>query len=151
MMRKCHSRIITWPSLHKEADVEIEEAIISIRIEASNYVKDQDLDSNVCQLCRRNNHTTIKCFYRWDYSYQVVEDLPQALATVNFQDTQAEDNAMYVDSGATNHRTNNKGNLSDLKTYNGTNKINVGNGPRLNITHVWNTTRSGVTPQKFLS
>uniref|UniRef100_M1DJD1 Integrase core domain containing protein n=1 Tax=Solanum tuberosum TaxID=4113 RepID=M1DJD1_SOLTU len=39
---------------------------------------------------------------------QAVEDLPQGLATVNFQDTQVEDNVMYVDSGATNHLTKNK-------------------------------------------
>ncbi|KAH0655100.1 hypothetical protein KY290_030902 [Solanum tuberosum] len=89
-------------------------------------------------------------FYKWDYSYQVVEDLPQALATVSFQDTQAEDNAMYVDFGATNNLTNNKGNLSDLKTYNGTDKISVGNGSRLNITHAGNTTRSSLKVNEIL-
>ncbi|KAH0768481.1 hypothetical protein KY285_004352 [Solanum tuberosum] len=65
-------------------------------IQASNHVKDKDLASNACQICGRNNHTAIKCFYRWDYSYQAVEDLPQALATVNFQDTQTEDNAIKL-------------------------------------------------------
>lgn len=65
-------------------------------MQASNHVKDKDLASNACQIYGRNNHTAIKCFYKWDYSYQAVEDLPQALAAVNFQDTQAEDNAMYL-------------------------------------------------------
>jgi len=56
-------------------------------MQASNHVKDKDLASNACQICGKNNHTAIKCFYRWDYSYQAIEYLPQALAAVNFQDT----------------------------------------------------------------
>lgn len=119
-------------------------------MQASNQVKDKDSTSNACQICGRNNHTALKCFYRWDYSYQAVEDLPQALEAVNFQDTQARDNAMYVDSGATNHLTNYKSNLSDLRTYNGTNKITIGNGSHLNITDVGNTTRSGLKDKEIL-
>ncbi|KAH0732677.1 hypothetical protein KY285_003519 [Solanum tuberosum] len=30
-----------------------------------------------CQICGRNNHTALKCFYRWDYSYQSTDELPQ--------------------------------------------------------------------------
>ena len=31
-----------------------------------------------CQICGRNNHTTLKCFYGWNYSYQSTDELSQA-------------------------------------------------------------------------
>lgn len=43
-----------------------------------------------CQICGRSNHTALKCFYRWDFSYQASEDLPQALAFVNLNDPKME-------------------------------------------------------------
>lgn len=46
--------------------------------------------------------------------------------------------------------TNNIGNLSDLKVNNGTDKIIVGNGSLLNITHVGNTTKSGLKVKEML-
>ncbi|XP_015169970.1 uncharacterized protein [Solanum tuberosum] len=62
-----------------------------------------------CQICGRNNHTALKCFYRWDFSYQASEDLPRALASVNLNDPNIGDNAVYVDSGASTHMTNSSG------------------------------------------
>ncbi|KAH0639782.1 hypothetical protein KY285_036368 [Solanum tuberosum] len=70
-----------------------------------------------CQICGRNNHTALKCFYRWDFSYQALEDLPRALASVNLNDPIIGDNAVYVDSGASTHMTNSSGSgsVSGLK------------------------------------
>nr|XP_016492298.1 PREDICTED: uncharacterized protein LOC107811814 [Nicotiana tabacum] len=65
--------------------------------------------SSPYQICGRNNHTSLKCFYRWDFSYQASDDLPQALVVVNLQDTKNEDNTMYVDSGASTHMINSPG------------------------------------------
>ncbi|KAH0777089.1 hypothetical protein KY290_008500 [Solanum tuberosum] len=31
-----------------------------------------------CQICGRNNHTALKCFYWWNYSYQSADELSQA-------------------------------------------------------------------------
>ncbi|KAH0745682.1 hypothetical protein KY285_007339 [Solanum tuberosum] len=56
---------------------------------------------NACQICGRNNHTALSCFYRWDYSYQAQQEVPKALATMSFNDQS--DNNLYMDSGATNH------------------------------------------------
>jgi len=58
-------------------------------------------------MCGRNNHIALKCFYRWDYSYQVADELPQALVGANLQNTI--DDTLYVDSGASSHITHNLG------------------------------------------
>ncbi|KAH0646954.1 hypothetical protein KY284_034838 [Solanum tuberosum] len=44
-------------------------------------------NTDVCQICGRNNHTALKCFYRWYYSYQATYELSQALAATNLQNT----------------------------------------------------------------
>lgn len=59
--------------------------------------------SSSCQICGRNNHTALKCFYRWDFSYQAQEDLPQELASLNISNQNGGDNAHYMDSGASTH------------------------------------------------
>lgn len=60
----------------------------------SNQMKRMD-SSSAWQICGRNNHTALKCFYRWDYSYQAIEDLPRALAATNLQGI-TNDPTMYV-------------------------------------------------------
>ncbi|KAH0678941.1 hypothetical protein KY284_020026 [Solanum tuberosum] len=63
------------------------------------------INIDACQICGRNNHTSLKYFYRWDYSYQAADELPQALAATNLQNTT--DDTLYVDSGASSHMTHN--------------------------------------------
>lgn len=46
---------------------------------------------------------------------------------------------IYADSRATAHMVNNPGVMSKLKHYNGTSSIYVGNGEKLNISHVGNS------------
>ena len=98
-------------------------------------------NSDVCQVCGRNNHTALKCFYRWDYSYQAADELPQALTSTNLQNT---NDTLYVDLGASSHMTHNSGILTDIEHYNGPDKIIIENGSKLNITHVGNTSRSSL-------
>ncbi|KAH0764298.1 hypothetical protein KY285_000169 [Solanum tuberosum] len=62
-------------------------------------------NTDACQICGRNNHTALKCFYRWDYSYQAADELSQALTDTNLQNTT--DDTLYVDSGASSHMTHN--------------------------------------------
>ncbi|KAH0644484.1 hypothetical protein KY284_032368 [Solanum tuberosum] len=60
---------------------------------------------DACQIYGRNNHTALKCFYRWDYSYQAADELSEALTATNLQNTI--DDTLYVDSGASSHMTHN--------------------------------------------
>ncbi|OIT38501.1 hypothetical protein A4A49_08789 [Nicotiana attenuata] len=116
-----------------------------------NAVKGQEtIGSSACQICGRNNHTAIKCFYRWHFSYQAPEDLPQALATLSVNSQSGGDNAHYMDSGANTHMTNNLGNLYNLKPYNGNDKIIVENGQELDITHVGKGIISGLRMSEVL-
>lgn len=46
--------------------------------------------------------------------------------------------------------TNNIGNLSNLRTYNGTDKIIASDGSHLTITHVGNTTKSRLKVKEIL-
>ncbi|KAH0679064.1 hypothetical protein KY284_020149 [Solanum tuberosum] len=40
-------------------------------------------DYDACKICGRNNHTTLKSFYIWDYSHQAADELPQVLVVTN--------------------------------------------------------------------
>ncbi|KAH0698701.1 hypothetical protein KY284_012916 [Solanum tuberosum] len=79
----------------------------------------------LCQICGRNNHTALKCFYTWDYSYQVEDDLLQTLSSMNMQNITGEDAAM------------------DRQ------KI-VGNGSQLAITYVGNLNKSSLKVKDIL-
>ena len=72
------------------------------------------------------------------YSYQVAYELPQALAATNLQNT---NDTLYVDSRESSHMTHNSGILPDIKHYNGPDKTIIGNGSKLDITHIENTSR----------
>ncbi|OIS99603.1 hypothetical protein A4A49_23651 [Nicotiana attenuata] len=85
-----------------------------------------------------------------DFSYQAPEDFLEALATLNVNSQSGGDNAHYMDSGASTHMTNNSSNLSNLKPYNGNDKIVVGNGQELDITHVRKGTISGLRISEVL-
>eukprot|EP00268_Persea_americana_P013055 TRINITY_DN15676_c0_g1_i1.p1 TRINITY_DN15676_c0_g1~~TRINITY_DN15676_c0_g1_i1.p1 ORF type:complete len:130 (+),score=25.33 TRINITY_DN15676_c0_g1_i1:784-1173(+) len=60
-----------------------------------------------CQIYGKRGHSALRCWYRWDFSYQEQENLPRALAAVSLQD--ANDPNIYVDTGTNAHMTNNPG------------------------------------------
>ena len=66
--------------------------------------------------------------------FQATDELPQTLTTINLQNTT--DDTFYVDSGVSSHMTHNSGILTDLKHYNGQDKIMIGNVSKLNIKNV---------------
>ncbi|XP_049400053.1 uncharacterized protein LOC125864182 [Solanum stenotomum] len=76
------------------------------------------------------------------------DELPQTLATTNLQNTT--DDTLYVDSGASSHMTHNSSILTDLKHYNGPDKIIIRNGSKLDITHVGNISGSGLKLKEVL-
>lgn len=55
-----------------------------------------------------------------------------------------------MDSGASTHMTNSLGKLSNLKPYKGADKIVVGNGNELNITHTSSGSFSGLNLKEVL-
>lgn len=83
-----------------------------------------------CQICSRRGHTADRCWYRWDYAYQAQSGIPQALVTEDLDPT------LYMDTGASAHITNDAGNLTNLAPYIGSDKVIIGDGSRLHISHI---------------
>ncbi|XP_056166478.1 uncharacterized protein LOC130137919 [Syzygium oleosum] len=59
-----------------------------------------------CQICKRPGHDALRCWYRFDNSYQD-EAIPQALAAMHLEDPTGSE--WYPDTGATTHITANPG------------------------------------------
>ena len=121
-----------------------------------------------CHICGKIGHTVIKCYYKFDHSYQGNEtnnaasfsssqNNSQTQNNVNLAHTQEElpieqapfeamvaptqgtnDKGWYLDSGATNHVTNDFNNISCGTDYHGNQKIHMGNGKSLYIKHIGN-------------
>lgn len=83
-----------------------------------------------CQICRKLGHLALNCWYRMEQQAYP----PQVnTATTNHD-------GWLLDSGATNHVTNNLNNLSLASDYIGTDSLIIGNGQGLRIAQVGNTT-----------
>ncbi|PON94612.1 hypothetical protein TorRG33x02_096470 [Trema orientale] len=105
-----------------------------------------DYNRPTSQLCGRQGHLAIRCYHRFDISFQGTRQQsqsssssPQALsnnqafvassATVN-------DSAWYLDSGACNHIIADLNTISQKVDYKDKEKLTVGNGQALPIFHV---------------
>ena len=105
----------------------------------------------VCQVCGKAGHIAIKCYHRFDLSFQDGETSNTQKQHVsqpsNASSSQAfvaspssvRDSAWYMDSGATNHVTAELSNLSIQNGYKGNEKLSVGNGSQLVISHIGST------------
>lgn len=80
----------------------------------------------------------MKCWFRWDFSFQAHEDLPQALTAVYL--LESNDPTVYVGTGANAHMTNNPGMLKHLAPCQGSDKVVVEDGDRLTISHIGDIT-----------
>ena len=89
-------------------------------------------NKEACQICGRTNHIATKCYHRYEYS-NVEESSQEALTSLYLNDDN--DQNFYVNSGASTHMTNQGGNFKNLKPYFGTDKVFVGNGQALPISH----------------
>ncbi|PON91412.1 Zinc finger, CCHC-type, partial [Trema orientale] len=96
----------------------------------------------VCQVCGKAGHIALKCYHRFDLSFQgdssssstpQANQANQAFVTTN---TAVNDGAWYMDSGATNHVTADLSNLALQADYKGKEKLAVGNGSQLSISHI---------------
>lgn len=59
-----------------------------------------------CQICKKSGHTALRCWYRFDNSYQV-DEIPTALAAVHIEEPYGSE--WYPDTGATSHITSEPG------------------------------------------
>ncbi|XP_010462983.1 PREDICTED: uncharacterized protein LOC104743624 [Camelina sativa] len=91
----------------------------------------------VCQICGRTGHVALKCWNRFDASYQS-DDVPQALATLQVSDSSGRE--WLTDSGATAHITPTTDSLQSVTPYNGAENVIVADGTHQPITHVGSTT-----------
>lgn len=113
----------------------------------------------VCQLCGKSGHTVQKCYHRFDISFSRLNNISntpgQSLnasnsssnvsssnmtAMVAAQPEFLDDSCWFSNSGATNHFTNDIGQLSINSEYNGSGRIHMGNGTGLPISHIGHTT-----------
>lgn len=91
----------------------------------------------VCQICGSVGHVALKCWNRFDNSYQSI-DIPKAMYALQISGTHP--NEWYSDSGASSHITNTFGNLQNPTVYVGAENVMVADGSFLPITHVGSTT-----------
>jgi len=92
-----------------------------------------------CQICGRTRHITVKCWYRYDYSYDTNENLTQAFVATTVSDPHDTDPNWYTDTGANSHMTSDLGNLDDPQPYMGNDHVMIGDGLQLSISHIGNT------------
>ncbi|KAF8380637.1 hypothetical protein HHK36_028126 [Tetracentron sinense] len=92
-----------------------------------------------CQLCGRKNHSASTCWHRFDQAYHPTATAPPSPATAYVATPHyPSDLNWYPDSGATSHVTNDLSNLQIHSDYDGPNKLHVGNGSSLPISHTGN-------------
>jgi hypothetical protein len=88
-----------------------------------------------CQICKKKGHHALKCWHRFDHSYQD-DQVPQALTALHVNSPN--EGEWLPDTGVTAHITDDPGILSDIKPYVGSDSVMVGNGHQLPITHTGN-------------
>lgn len=94
-----------------------------------------------CQICHKFGHTADKCHYRYKETYVPKKAPSTATASALLASTSTvNDPAWYLDSGASNHLTSDLNNLSIHAEYTDGDKVQVGNGTCLSISHTDNST-----------
>lgn len=88
-----------------------------------------------CQICGKYGHPAYKCHYRFDENFYV-PDPPQANVLTTCSNSRQNGAEWYPDSGSTAHVTNSAQHLDTAQEYDGNDRVMVGNGDFLPITHV---------------
>ncbi|RVW50500.1 Retrovirus-related Pol polyprotein from transposon TNT 1-94 [Vitis vinifera] len=110
---------------------------------------DNQNEKPACQLCGKIGHVVAQCYYRFDHTFQVPQNLsgrnpsprayysfsPQVNGVIPTSEVFSDDN-WYPDSGASNHVTPNPANLMKSAEFAGQNQVHVGNGTGLSIKHI---------------
>jgi Integrase core domain/GAG-pre-integrase domain len=91
-----------------------------------------------CQICNKFGHGARLCYRRYDKDSDW-KPFSKSKA-YNVQATSNYDSSNWIiDSGVNNHVTNDLNNLSSFFAYNGPDKLQIGNGIGLSISHVGST------------
>jgi hypothetical protein len=85
----------------------------------------------ICQICGKVGHAAIRCRRRFDHAFTGEEHSVNTAST-----SYNADPAWYMDTGATDHITNDLDRLQIRERYNGHEQVHVGNGAGLHISHV---------------
>jgi hypothetical protein len=84
-----------------------------------------------CQICGKVGHTVIKCWHWMDESYCEEPSTTALAATTSYK----VDPNWYLDTGAIDHITSDLDPLAIRERYHGGEKVHVGNGTGLRISH----------------
>jgi hypothetical protein len=101
----------------------------------------------VCQICGKIGHAALRCHRRFDHAFTGEEH------SVNVASTSYNYNAdpsWHMDTGATDHITNDLDRLHIRERYNSNEQVHVGNGEGLHISHVGHSTiNTNANPLQF--
>ncbi|PKU73330.1 Retrovirus-related Pol polyprotein from transposon TNT 1-94 [Dendrobium catenatum] len=92
----------------------------------------------ICQICSKQGHSAVKCWYRHDNTYQETSH-NQALFSPTDSSPQAD---WFLDTGASTHLTSNASHLRAVEPYHGQSQVTIGNGQQLPIQY----TGKGILP-----
>jgi hypothetical protein len=93
---------------------------------SSNYT-----DPVICQVCGKKNHTAVECWHRFDESYTPDQKFAHAASSSCNVDTN-----WYMDSGATDHITDELEKLTVGNKYQGGDQIHMASGAGMDISHI---------------
>ena len=118
-----------------------------------------------CQICGKPGHTAMKCFHRFDDSYQhqsqssrgssaSISSFPTASHASQAyiaSPKDVKDTSWFLDSGATHHVANRGDSLRAKNEYSRHGKLMIGDGTELPITHVGNINlaNTGIFPKSI--
>jgi hypothetical protein len=93
-----------------------------------------------CQICQKWGHSTIKCYRHFDISVttSVITSQPQQ-ALIAESSASSPSEAWFLDSRATTHVTSDINCLTTQQPYSGSDKVFLGNGSGLCISHIGTT------------
>lgn len=82
------------------------------------------------------NHIAANCWYKYERGYTPNHNNRREPIGAYVVSESSNQNAWYLDSEATNHVTNNLRNLSINSEFKGDDRLTVGNGEKLKISHI---------------
>ncbi|KAJ3708372.1 hypothetical protein LUZ61_012077 [Rhynchospora tenuis] len=102
-------------------------------------------NNETCQICFKKGHTARVCWWRCDMRYTDDYNAPQApssfsgppqahVAQTSTPSTASPD--WFLDSGATHHITSDINNLSSFEPYAGPDRLQIGDGQGMHISHI---------------
>jgi histone deacetylase 1/2 len=86
-----------------------------------------------CQLCKKDGHSVLDCWYRFDENFVPPEEKSANSASHGVYGV---DSNWYTDNGATNHVTGELDKMVIRDLYNGGEQIHTANGSGMDIAHV---------------